>query len=91
MKLIIAAFLPAVTALFAVAVALSQDIMLIGIPSLLCAVPCTLFWAGYYIGKRGVVLQSPLKVPDMQVVDDAVPDRRGRRPTHPQVSKDFSQ
>lgn len=68
MKQLAFAFAPFVVSLVLGMVGILNNSLLFGAPAILCATPISLFWAGYYVGRAGAVLQAPISFSTQRLV-----------------------
>jgi len=88
MKQLLQAFAPATTFIVLMLFGIFQNVFVLAVPSLFCGLPISLFWAGYYVGRNGAKLQSPIKF--LEVDDDPVPSPpKIRRPDKRRIAREL--
>jgi len=60
MKTWLKSLAPVIVTVMVVVVGISQQRMLVAMPSMLCALPLTLWWSGYVVGRSGGAFRSPI-------------------------------
>jgi hypothetical protein len=86
MRLVIKSFAPMLLMLFLFASAIRTETPLLAIGTMFCLLPLTIFWAGWSMGRGGVVVVALQNVPDPEPI-------RPPKPNNPKISskiaKDF--